>query len=193
MTDPVESRAARQELAQATDWQLDDAYADPMALRGLLYQLTGDEEVAAVAVTEQAGITAARIASEDGVTLLRAKAAAFLKRQRDAGAAWPVPIGPRQRGEHLGGPALRGDHVARLLGLVLLDVSHEHARASRASTMALARPVAIPGPGVEPAPVTIATRPATLPAPVIVASLLAGHPGLANVIISRRILISSGK
>ena len=86
------------ELAGATDAQLDDvaAYADPMVLRGLLYQLTGDEEVAAVAVTGQAGITAAKIASEDGVALLRAKAVAFLKRLRDAGAD-PVDVGPRQR------------------------------------------------------------------------------------------------
>jgi len=57
----VTDRAVGPELAAATDEQLDDVarYADPMALRGLLYQLTGDEEVAATRVSEQAGIDAA--------------------------------------------------------------------------------------------------------------------------------------
>lgn len=91
-------RAARPELATATDEQLQDVvrYADPMALRGLLYQLTGDEEVAATRVTEQAGIDAAKPASEDDVALLRAKAAAFLRRCRDTGAG-AVGIGPLDR------------------------------------------------------------------------------------------------
>jgi len=73
------------DLATATDEQLRDvvAYADPMALRGLLYQLTGDEEVAATEVTAQAGIDAAKMASEDGIALLRAKAVEFLRRGRD--------------------------------------------------------------------------------------------------------------
>lgn len=76
---------------------LDDivAYADPMVLRGLLYQLTGDEEAAAVEVTGQAGIDPSRIASENGAALLRAKAVAFLERCRDSGGA--ADIGPRER------------------------------------------------------------------------------------------------
>jgi 4-hydroxyacetophenone monooxygenase len=41
---------ARQELLAATDAEIDDAisYADPISLRGLLYQLTGDEEIVAI-------------------------------------------------------------------------------------------------------------------------------------------------
>ena len=91
-------RAARPELATATDEQLQDVarYADPMALRGLLYQLTGDEEVAATRVTEQAGIDAAKPASEDDIALLRAKAAAFLRHCRDTGAG-AVGVGPLDR------------------------------------------------------------------------------------------------
>jgi hypothetical protein len=46
----------RSELLTATDETIDDAvrHADPMVLRGLLYQLTGDESIAA---TESATIT----------------------------------------------------------------------------------------------------------------------------------------
>jgi len=42
----------RQELLDATDETIEDAvrFADPMILRGLLYQLTGDEMVAATPV-----------------------------------------------------------------------------------------------------------------------------------------------
>jgi 4-hydroxyacetophenone monooxygenase len=38
----------KSELLNATDELIDDAvkYADPMVLRGLLYQLTGDESIA---------------------------------------------------------------------------------------------------------------------------------------------------
>ena len=41
--------SSRPELRDADDAVIDDAvaYADPMVLRGLLYQLTGDPEVAA--------------------------------------------------------------------------------------------------------------------------------------------------
>ena len=39
----------KSELLTATDEMIDDAvkYADPMVLRGLVYQLTGDESIAA--------------------------------------------------------------------------------------------------------------------------------------------------
>ena len=42
----------RTELLEASDATIEDAvqYANPMALRGLLYQLTGDERVAATRV-----------------------------------------------------------------------------------------------------------------------------------------------
>ena len=43
----------KSELLTATDETIDDAvkYADPMVLRGLLYQLTGDESIAATQAT----------------------------------------------------------------------------------------------------------------------------------------------
>ena len=71
----------RSELLEASDQEIDEAisYADPMALRGLLYQLTADERVAATRVTGQVGIDAAAVADQEDVALLRAKAADFLK------------------------------------------------------------------------------------------------------------------
>jgi 4-hydroxyacetophenone monooxygenase len=88
----------RSELLGASDQEIDDAvgYADPMALRGLLYQLTGDERVAAIAVTPQASIDAATVAEQADVVLLRVKAAEFLKAYRDAGAG-PISVGPAER------------------------------------------------------------------------------------------------
>ena len=63
----------------ATDDQIEDAvqYADAVVLRGLLYQLTGDEEVAKTKVTRaQAGMgRGVIVASEADVALLRRKAA----------------------------------------------------------------------------------------------------------------------
>ena len=46
----------KSELLTATDETIDDAvkYADPMVLRGLLYQLTGDESIAATQATTAA-------------------------------------------------------------------------------------------------------------------------------------------
>lgn len=54
------------ELLAATDAEIDDAadHADPMVLRGLLYQLTGDEEVAAIPVRPQEGIDPAVLADD---------------------------------------------------------------------------------------------------------------------------------
>ena len=49
----------RPELLAASDAAIDDAiaYADPMVLRGLVYQLTGDPEVATTGVkTVQVGV-----------------------------------------------------------------------------------------------------------------------------------------
>ena len=53
-----------EELRAASDAVIDDAvsYADPMVLRGLLHQLTGDPEVAGTRVTPQVSIDAARLA-----------------------------------------------------------------------------------------------------------------------------------
>ena len=52
-----EVTAKRPELLEATDETIVDAmqYADPMVLRGLLYQLTGDEELVRVRLALGAG------------------------------------------------------------------------------------------------------------------------------------------
>ena len=92
--------AARPELCSATDEQIEDAiaFADPMMLRGLLYQLTGDADVAAIEVKPVLRgyyELAAPVHAED-VASLRRKAADFLKSYRDAGAG-PIDIGPADR------------------------------------------------------------------------------------------------
>src|SRR6201989_1882945 len=91
---------SRSELRAADDAVIEDAiaHADPMVLRGLLYQLTGDSEVAATGVkTVLAGyFDVAAPATEADVALLRRKGAAFLKAYRDSGAG-PIDIGPRDR------------------------------------------------------------------------------------------------
>ena len=88
----------RPELRAADDAVIEDAiaHADPMVLRGLLYQLTGDPEVAATGVkTVQTGyFDVAAAATEADVALLRRKGAEFLKAYRDSGAG-AIAIGPR--------------------------------------------------------------------------------------------------
>ncbi len=92
----------RTELLAATDEQIDDAvnYADPMVLRGLLYQLTGDESVAATKLGSVAGYTGGNLATgltdPADIALLRARAAQFLKSYRDSGAR-PLDPGPAAR------------------------------------------------------------------------------------------------
>ena len=91
----------RSELLTATDETIDDAvkYADPMVLRGLLYQLTGDESIAATKVGSTTSETGVRdvavpvrrggiavVADPSDVALLQSRAAAFLKSYRDQGA-----------------------------------------------------------------------------------------------------------
>jgi len=92
--------AVRAELRDASDAVIDDAiaHADPMVLRGLLYQLTGDPEVAATGMKMVlAGyFDVAAPATEADVALLRRKGAAFLKAYRDRGAG-PIDIGPHER------------------------------------------------------------------------------------------------
>src|SRR5579859_2878205 len=92
--------SSRPELRAADDAVIEDAvaYADPMVLRGLIYQLTGDPEVAATGVRPvAAGFVEGFVAAgEADVALLRSKAADFLKAYRDAGAG-PIGVGPRER------------------------------------------------------------------------------------------------
>jgi len=103
----------KSELLTATDETIDDAvkYADPMVLRGLLYQLTGDESIAATqATTADARDSEPDSASKDfalvqskadvsnpsDLAMIHSKAAAFLKSYRDQGAP-NIPCGPPER------------------------------------------------------------------------------------------------
>lgn len=92
--------SSRPELLAADDAVIEDAiaHADPMVLRGLIYQLTGDAEVAATGVkTVQTGyFDVASPATEADVALLRRKGVEFLKAYRDSGAG-VIAIGPRER------------------------------------------------------------------------------------------------
>lgn len=91
---------SRPELLGASDATIEDAvaHADPITMRGLLYQLTGDEELASIptAVIPAGYLEIRQVVDEDAVALIRAKAAAFLKQYRDAGAGEISP-GPMDR------------------------------------------------------------------------------------------------
>jgi 4-hydroxyacetophenone monooxygenase len=88
------------ELATASDAMLADAieHADPLILRGLLYQLTGDETLASMPVeTVVFGYSQQdRLANPDDVELVRSKTVAWLKDLRDRSAR-QVSIGPVER------------------------------------------------------------------------------------------------
>jgi 4-hydroxyacetophenone monooxygenase len=90
----------RQELLSATDEMIDDAieHADPMVLRGLVYQLTGDDEITAMEMTTEqfANFYISRIAKDSDIASLRKKAADFLKKYRDGGAG-EIGIGSPER------------------------------------------------------------------------------------------------
>ena len=103
----------KSELLTATDETIDDAvkYADPMVLRGLLYQLTGDESIAATQATtadvrhsepssgskELALVQSkADVSDPSDLAMIQSKAAAFLKSYRDQGAP-DIPCGPPER------------------------------------------------------------------------------------------------
>jgi 4-hydroxyacetophenone monooxygenase len=91
----------RSELLHASDDELRDAvaYADPMVLRGLIYQLTGDDDVAATTVIAAQHEAQPTMLAADTVDGLRAKAAEFLRRYRGSGAG-PIGIGPVDRLPH---------------------------------------------------------------------------------------------
>ena len=92
--------AKRPELLEASDATIEDAvqYADPLVLRGILYQLTGDESLASVSVGSfGAGfVQVAAVTDPADVEMIRSKAADFLKSYRDSGAG-DIPIGPADR------------------------------------------------------------------------------------------------
>jgi 4-hydroxyacetophenone monooxygenase len=120
--------SSRPELRAADDAAIEDAiaHADPMVLRGLLYQHTGDPEVAATGVkTVLAGyFDVAAAATEADVALLRRKGAEFLKAYRDSGAG-AIAIGPRERlAVSLGlmlGQTLEGENLQHHLEELALD------------------------------------------------------------------------
>ncbi len=93
-------RNERFELLSASDETIEDAvrFADPMVLRGLLYQLTGDESIGATAIgTAAAGYFEFKTLTDPAdVALLQSKAASFLKAYRDEGAD-VIDSGPSDR------------------------------------------------------------------------------------------------
>ncbi len=92
--------AKRPELLEASDATIEDAvrYANPMVLRGLLHQLTGDESLASVSVGFFAAgfLELSAVTDPADVALIRSKAADFLKAYRDSGAG-DIPSGPPER------------------------------------------------------------------------------------------------
>ncbi len=91
----------RGNLLHASDQQIEESleYAEPLVLRGLLYQLTGDEELVALELTSGPmgiGSPTFVLANPDDAAMIRRKAADFLKAYRDEGAG-PIDIGPRAR------------------------------------------------------------------------------------------------
>ena len=90
----------RPELLEASDAAIADAvtHADPMVLRGLLFQLTGDAELETMALK---AVTIGLVdsvapASKAEVALVRHKATAFLIAYRNSGAG-PIDPGPPER------------------------------------------------------------------------------------------------
>jgi 4-hydroxyacetophenone monooxygenase len=90
----------RAALLEASDETIDDAvrFGDPMAMRGLLYQLTADEDLLDMEV-EQKPIGNTKIqmlAKDQDIRRIEFKCAEFLKKYRDAGATG-ITFGPRER------------------------------------------------------------------------------------------------
>ena len=92
--------AESRELLEASDLEIEEAvrHADPTVLRGALYQLTGDESIAATeAVPLSLGLyTAGVVAKPADVAFIQGKAAEFLKTHRDHGAG-NIESGPPER------------------------------------------------------------------------------------------------
>lgn len=88
------------ELRQADDAQIEEAvrFADPMVLRGLVYQLTGDEEIAATKVAQAwfAFMQVNTLADPADVELIQRRAAELLKSFRDQDGD-EVEVGSRER------------------------------------------------------------------------------------------------
>lgn len=96
----VEEGSRRTELLRASDAEIEAAvrFSDPMSLRGLIFQLTGDKDLLAVRTVKSRVFLAEawNLASDEDVALVQRKAADFLKSYRDAGAG-PIDPGPMAR------------------------------------------------------------------------------------------------
>jgi len=90
----------RYELIGASDEEIDEAigFADPMVLRGLLYQLTGDQAILETKLAPaRVGIFESFcVPDPDEVACLREKASNLLKSYRDQGIV-NIDFGPRDR------------------------------------------------------------------------------------------------
>jgi 4-hydroxyacetophenone monooxygenase len=88
------------ELQAASDAEIEDAvtYADPVVLRGVLYQLTEDPELIGMETrrTLIGYLERPVLADDEDVKRVRCKAADFLKSCRDTGVT-TMDIGPRER------------------------------------------------------------------------------------------------
>jgi 4-hydroxyacetophenone monooxygenase len=117
----------RPELLAASDETIDDAirYADPLALRGVLYQLTGDDELLDIELKTLVvgGFREMRqVAKKVDVARIHEKAAAFLKAFRDAGAG-PLPVGPAERRQQSMSLAVGGDVASSDLEMWLEELA----------------------------------------------------------------------
>lgn len=94
------AETARPELLDATDEMIADAvsYADPMVLRGLLFQLTADPELKAMPLKKVrfGRVESVAPATDEDTAMLRRKAVEFLKKYRDSGAG-PIDYGTPER------------------------------------------------------------------------------------------------
>jgi len=90
----------REELLAASDATIEEAVsvADPMVLRGLIYQLTGDPEIAETTFKDEGGFLFVEGSglSEKDEALIRRKAVDFLQTYRDSGAG-EFDVGPSDR------------------------------------------------------------------------------------------------
>ena len=91
----------REELLAASDEVIEDAvvHADLKALRGLLYQLTGDDEVAQASLNIDDPATMLS-GDPDDSELLRRKGAEFLQAYRERGAGEREDDGEEAQGRN---------------------------------------------------------------------------------------------
>jgi 4-hydroxyacetophenone monooxygenase len=116
------------DLLQSTDAEIEQYVesGDPMTLRGLLYQLTGDPAMAATTLGEGPGmITPVRtLVDPHDIELVRSAAVAYLRAHRDAGAPTVGP-GPAARLPESLGLAAGGDIPAAAVEFCIEELGIE--------------------------------------------------------------------